>query len=106
MLKSTMPIKSIITGRIIPLGDFEESWQEFAISRQELIEDKLNSEGLSSNYLRGSSKLGEALEQIKNKELIDEIWEAIWNQQATTTYMHYNKGFLDGIKFAIMAEKL
>jgi len=99
-------LKNIISGQTIPVGEFEESWQEFVMERQEALEDKLNTNSLSSEYLKRSSELNGILETIENKELTNNIWDAIAGVQSVTTYMHYNKGFLDGIKFAIMAGQL
>lgn len=101
-----MPIKSIITGQTILAGEFEECWQELVIKRQEALEDELNKNSLSSEYIKRNSKLNGILEKIENEELINNIWDAIARIQSVTTYMHYNKGFLDGIKFAMMIEKL
>lgn len=99
-------LKNIISGQTIPAGEFEEGWQELVIKRQETLEDKLNNDSLSSEYLKRSSELNRILETLENKELINNIWDAIVDIQPVSTYMHYNKGFLDGIKFAMMAGQL
>jgi hypothetical protein len=101
MLKSaTAPIKSIITGQIIPVGEFEEGWQELVLKRQVMIDEKLDAVGLSSECLV------EILEKLGKKELAEDIKEAIFHLQTSATYMQYNKGFLDGIKFTMMANQL
>lgn len=101
VLKSaTAPIKSILTGKAIPIGDFEEGWQELVLKRQVMIDEKLDTVGLSSECLV------KMLEKSASKEIAEDIEEAIFHIQTSATYMHYNKGFLDGIKFAMMAGQL
>ncbi|SFM11644.1 hypothetical protein [Pelosinus propionicus] len=101
MLKSTTtPIKSIISGQTIPAGDFEEGWQELVLKRQVMINEKLDAVGLSTDCLV------EMLEKSASKELAEDIKDTIFHLQTSVTYTHYNKGFLDGIKFAMMAGQL
>ncbi len=101
MLKSTVtPIKSVITGQMLPVGEFEERWQELVLKRQVMIDEKLDAVGLSSECLV------KMLEKLENKELTEDIKEAIFHLQTSVTYTHYNKGFIDGIKFAMMAGQL
>ena len=99
-------MKSKITGRDFQEGEFEANWQQFCGRRQEDLEEKLGSLGGSSEYARMDRLLGEVLGGIDNQEKADEIMGAVIALQANATYAHYNKGFLDGIKFALMAGKL
>lgn len=89
-------LRSIITSQTIPVGEFEEGWQELVLKRQLMIDEKLDTAGLSSEYLV------EMLEKLENKELTEDIKEAIFHLRTSVTYTYYNKGFLDGIKFAMM----
>lgn len=104
-----MNIRSMITGNTVKPGQFEHSWQHFVIERQEAFEEKLNTTPLSPNYIEEDNKLHDILESIKavmGEEKFDEVYRAILNKETTVSYLHYNKGFFDGIKFALMAGQL
>ena len=99
-------MKSMITGLDFQEGEFEANWQQFCGRRQEDLEEKLGSLGGSSEYVRLDRFLGDALGSIDDQEKADEIMGAVIALQANATYAHYNRGFWDGIKFALMAGKL
>ena len=99
-------MKSKITGRDFQEGEFEANWQQFCGRRQEDLDEKLGGMGTSGEYTRLDYLLGDVLGSLGNQEKADEIMGAVIALQANATYAHYNKGFLDGIKFALMAGKL
>ena len=106
--KGPEPIKDKITGKDLLKGDFQHDWQEFVSSRQSDLDEKLNTKGVSSEFFEVDSRLHVLLEQVTNgdNELLHRIYADVFAQQDTVSYASYNKGFLEGIKFAMMAGQL
>ncbi|WP_094604743.1 hypothetical protein SPSIL_020120 [Sporomusa silvacetica DSM 10669] len=104
-----MNIRSILTGQSVKPGELEYNWQQFVMDRQEILEEKLDTTEMAAGYRNEDAKLNailESIEAIVGQENSRDLYDAIIYKQLTATYLHYNKGFLDGIKFATMAGQL
>lgn len=101
---SNATIRSVISDKEIDTKSFEARWQEFVLHRQEAIKTS-NSLGCvqADGELRA---LLNVVSEKMDKELVRDLDEAVTNFKIASTYLHYNKGYLDGIKFALMAEDL
>ncbi len=96
-----IPIRSIVTGQWMEKGDTLLDWQEFVLMRQEKLEEKLQFGNFSSEYTIIMNQVDQLLEGQPEK-----VSEAVTQLVVTATYMHYNKGFLDGMKIGMAMEKL
>jgi ElaB/YqjD/DUF883 family membrane-anchored ribosome-binding protein len=96
-----VPIRSMITGQWMDKGDALRDWQEFIFMRQEKIEKKLQVSDLSSEYTRLMEQVDQLLEGQPEK-----VSEAVTELIVSTTYMHYNKGFFDGMKIGMVMGNL
>lgn len=107
-LTGSKPIRDKITGKNFFKGDFQHDWQEFVTNRQNGLDEKLNTQHLSSEFFEVDSGLHSLLEQAANgdEEFISRVYAAFSAQQDTVSFMSYNKGFFEGIKFAMMAGQL
>lgn len=92
-VKICMPIKSMLTGEWMDNADVLRDWQEFIFMRQEKAEEKLEFAGFSSAYTEMMEQVDQLLEGQPEK-----VREAVTSLIVTVTYMHYNKGFFDGMK--------
>jgi hypothetical protein len=97
----TVPIKSMLTGRWMDKGDALRDWQEFILMRQDKAEEKLQFGNFSSEYTRLMEQVDVLLEEQPG-----EVSEAVTLLMVTATYMHYNKGFFDGIKIGMVMGNL
>ncbi len=104
-----MPVKSKLSGKTIKYDDFEYQWQQFCLSRQKVLEEKL----VERAFLPETSEVEDAvyglLEKVETTmgdSIVNELGTAITNQQNTLTYIYYNKGYFDGLKYALMAGNL
>lgn len=96
---------SMISGNEIDSKSFEGHWQEFILQRQEIIELSDPPNG----YVQAKKELCTLLDSISermDKKLVRDLDEVVTNLEIAATYLHYNKGYLDGIKFALMVGKL
>ena len=87
-------IKSIIDGNDIDEDDFEATWQEFALKRQEKIDKK--TDGILQK------EINQCLDQISNSKLKNNLTEICIKRESKLTYDFYCQGFLDGIKQIIL----
>jgi len=97
----TVPIKSMLTGRWMDKGDALRDWQEFILMRQDKADEKLQFGNFSSEYTRLMEQVDLLLEGQA-----EEVSEAITLMMVTATYMHYNKGFFDGMKIGMVMGNL
>ncbi|CUH97387.1 hypothetical protein P22_3515 [Propionispora sp. 2/2-37] len=106
---SDMPVRSRLSGRTIKYDDFEYQWQQFCLSRQEVLEEKLVERAFLPQTAEVEDEVYGLLEKVETTmgdSIVNELGTAITNQQNTLTYIYYNKGYFDGIKYALMAGKL
>ncbi|BBB91088.1 MAG TPA: hypothetical protein PKA28_11010 [Methylomusa anaerophila] len=94
-------LKNILTGGTMQPGDFEYDWQEFANNRQKLLKEKILTDKLSGEYINCSIVFNEVLEQVDNNDLTDLIRNVAITRESIANYIHYNHGFLDGLKLAL-----
>lgn len=102
---SKMPLKSVITNKTLRHEELEYHWQEFALDRQSLVRDKREEMSNYPGYIHVTEKLYDLLDKVKDtmgEKMFDNLQEAITDREVVVTYLHYNKGFFDGIKFAMM----
>jgi len=97
----TIPIKSMLTGQWMDKGDALRDWQEFVLMRQEKADDKLQFGDFSSEYTTIMEQVDALLEGQGG-----EVSEAVTLLIVTATYMHYNKGFFDGMKIGMVMGNL
>ncbi|WP_036680539.1 hypothetical protein [Pelosinus fermentans] len=97
IVEMNIPIRSIVTGQWMEKGDVLHDWQEFVLMRQEKLEGKLQFGNFSSEYTTIMNQVDQLLEGQPEK-----VDEAVTQLVVTTTYMHYNKGFLDGMKIGMV----
>lgn len=100
-----MLIKNMITGEYMDKENLLRAWQEFIFARQDTIEQKLAFEELSSKYSYANHRIEELLKNL-SEEQAAAISDAITELTVTATYMHYNKGFFDGLKVALVMGNL
>ncbi|WP_352230860.1 hypothetical protein [Pelosinus sp. IPA-1] len=96
-----VPIKSMLTGQWMEKGDALRDWQEFIFMRQEKAEGKLQFGAFSSEYTTIMEQVDQLLEGQPGK-----VSEAVTQLVVTATYMHYNKGFFDGMKIGMVMGNL
>ncbi len=96
-----IPLRSIVTGQWMEKGDVLHDWQEFVLMRQEKLEGKLQFGNFSSEYTTIMNQVDQLLEGQPEK-----VSQAVTQLVVTATYMHYNKGFFDGMKIGTAMEKL
>lgn len=96
-----VPIKSMLTGQWMDRGDALRDWQEFIFMRQEKVEGKLQFGAFSSEYTTIMDQVDKLLEGQPGK-----VSEAVTQLVVTATYMHYNKGFFDGMKIGMVMGSL
>lgn len=94
-------IKNIITDEEMLVGEFKFDWQKLIISRQEQIEQKLS---LSKKYSEANNDLTKLLKEVGNEILADKIRSATITKECTSTYLHYNYGFIEGLKLKLLFE--
>ncbi|MCC5465402.1 hypothetical protein [Pelosinus baikalensis] len=99
-MEINVPIRSMITGQWMDKGDALRDWQEFIFMRQEKIEKKLQ-DGDLSEYTRLMEQVDQLLEGQSEK-----VSEAVTELIVSATYMHYNKGFFDGMKIGMVMGNL
>lgn len=92
-----VPIKSMLTGQWMDKGDALRDWQEFVLMRQEKADEKLQFGNFASEYTRLMEQVDALLEGQAG-----EVSEAVTLLIVTATYMHYNKGFFDGMKIGMV----
>ena len=97
----TVPIKSVLTGQWMDKGDALRDWQEFVLMRQEKADEKLEFGNFASEYTTLMNKVDALLEGQAR-----EVSEAVTLLMVTATYMHYNKGFFDGMKIGMVMGNL
>jgi hypothetical protein len=97
IVEMNIPIRSIVTGQWMEKGDVLHDWQEFVLMRQEKLEGKLQFGNFSSEYTTIMNQVDQLLEGQPEK-----VDEAVTQLVVTATYMHYNKGFLDGMKIGMV----
>lgn len=97
----TVPIKSMLTGQWMDKGDALRDWQEFVLMRQEKADEKLQFGNFASEYTRLMEQVDALLEGQAG-----EVSEAVTLLIVTATYMHYNKGFFDGMKIGMVMGNL
>lgn len=97
-LMSQMPIKDTITGQERKQGDFLRDWQEFILDRQDDI--------VSPETKKVELGLERLLDKVGDKTLINEIDAAVNTVILKKTFLHYNKGFADGLKLALRLSEL
>jgi len=90
-------LKNIITGQDMVPGEMEYSWQEFVINRQERI-------GRKTDSVESLNKIEELLKKIRD-DIASSLMKAIIARECKVTYIHYNRGFLDGLKLPLKLEK-
>ncbi|MBP2659296.1 MAG: hypothetical protein H6Q69_2328 [Firmicutes bacterium] len=100
-MEINVPIRSMITGQWMDKGDALRDWQEFIFMRQEKNEKKLQVGDLSSEYTRLMEQVDQLLEGQPEK-----VSEAVTALIVSVTYMHYNKGFFDGMKIGMVMGNL
>lgn len=100
-----MLIKNMITGEYMDKENLLRAWQEFIFARQDTIEQKLASGELSSKHSNVNQQIEELLEGL-SAEQAAAISDAITELSVTSTYIHYNKGFFDGLKIAMVMGNL
>lgn len=104
-----MPIKSTFSDKQLTSNEFEYHWQKLSNSRRKTIGEKLEDRGFAPGYNKQTEKLG-ALTGIigdtMGEKIVEDLYDAIVDQEHAVTHLHYNKGYLDGIKFALMAGQL
>lgn len=106
---SDMPVRSRLSGRTIKYDDFEYQWQQFCLSRQEVLEEKLVERAFLPQTAEVEDEVYGLLEKVETTmgdSIVNELGSAITNQQNTLTYIYYNKGYFDGIKYVLMAGQL
>jgi hypothetical protein len=94
--KIILSSKNIITGQDMDEKDVIKNWQEFVVTRQEHLENKLQFGELSSEQINILNQLDELLKDQEGK-----VIDTVTKLMMSATYMHYNKGFFDGMKIAI-----
>ena len=77
-------------------GDVMTTWQEFVIARQETIEKRIELGEFTSEYVTLMNQLDELLKD-KDESAIDKVTRLV----VIASYIHYNKGFFDGMKIAL-----
>jgi hypothetical protein len=97
IVEMNIPIRSIVTGQWMEKGDVLHDWQEFVLMRQEKLDGKLQFGNFSSEYTTIMNQVYQLLEGQPEK-----VDEAVTQLVVTATYMHYNKGFLDGMKIGMV----
>jgi hypothetical protein len=97
IVEMNIPIRSIVTGQWMEKGDALHDWQEFVLMRQEKLDGKLQFGNFSSEYTTIMNQVYQLLEGQPEK-----VDEAVTQLVVTATYMHYNKGFLDGMKIGMV----
>lgn len=90
-----------MTGQQMDEGDALKNWQEFVITRQDQLEDKLQFGALSSEHVNIMNQLDELLKEQKG-----EVSDTVARLIMSATYIHYNKGFFDGMKIAMIMGNL
>jgi hypothetical protein len=90
-----------MTGQQMDEGDALKNWQEFVITRQDQLEDKLQFGALSSEHVNLMNQLDELLKEQKG-----EVSDTVTRLIMSATYIHYNKGFFDGMKIAMIMGNL
>ena len=93
----TVPIKSVLTGQWMDKGDALRDWQEFVLMRQETADEKLEFGNFASEYTTLMEQVDALLEGQPEK-----VSETVTHLIVTATYMHYNKGFFDGMKIGMV----
>nr|WP_017531589.1 MULTISPECIES: hypothetical protein [Pelosinus] len=101
IVEMNIPLRSIVTGQWLDKGDVLHDWQEFVLMRQEKLEGKLQFGNFSSEYTTIMNQVDQLLEGQPEK-----VSQAVTQLVVTATYMHYNKGFFDGMKIGTAMEKL
>ncbi len=96
-VEMNIPLRSIVTGQWLEKGDVLYDWQEFVLMRQEKLEEKLQFGDFSSEYTTIMNQVDQLLEGQPEK-----VSQAVTQLVVTATYMHYNKGFLDGMKIGMV----
>ena len=97
IVEMNIPIRSIVTGQWMDKDDVLHDWQEFVLMRQEKLDGKLQFGNFSSEYTTIMNQVYQLLEGQPEK-----VDEAVTQLVVTATYMHYNKGFLDGMKIGMV----
>jgi hypothetical protein len=98
-------MRNVITGENMDKENPLEAWQEFVLVRQEMIDCKLEYRKLSSEYLQANDQIQELLKGLPEEQATG-ISDAIMDLTSTATYIHYNKGFFDGLKIAMVLGNL
>lgn len=104
-----MPTRSMLSDKKINSNEFEYHWQKLSGSRQIDLADKLQDASFSRGYDKKSSHLSDLIETVgatMGDKMIQDLYDAIGDQEHTVAYLHYNKGYLDGIKFFLIAGQL
>jgi hypothetical protein len=96
-----VPIRSMVTGQWMEKSDALRDWQEFIFMRQEKVEKKLQIGDFSSEYTRIMEQVDQLLEGQPGK-----VSEAVTELIVSATYLHYNKGFFDGMKIGMVMGNL
>jgi hypothetical protein len=95
------PIMTTIANRITELerakGDTLHDWQEFVYRRQEQIDKNSRYSDRASEPTTMINQLHELL-----KEQPADVIDAVTLLLLSATYTHYNKGFSDGMKIAMI----
>lgn len=104
-----MPTESILSGKMMNSNEFEYHWQKLSNSRRMTLSEKLKDRNFAPGYEKQASKLSAVTDTISDAmghEVINDLYDAINEQEYALTHLHYNKGYFDGIKFALMAGQL
>lgn len=104
-----MPTESMFSNNMMNSDEFEYQWQKLSSSRRSDLRAKLEYRDFSPAYECKAIKLSDLVEKIgatMGNEMIKELYDAIDEQEEVLTHLNYNKGYLDGIKFALMAGQL
>lgn len=93
--------REIMSGKSISDECVERGWQEFVLTRQSGIDRKMEYDAISSEYGKVDQKIKSLLSDL-SKEKREELNDSIMVITSLVSYMHYNKGFFDGVKITML----
>ena len=106
---NNMPMKSVFSDKELNSSEFEYHWQKLSNSRRRTLNDKLQDKGFAPGHDKQAEKLGALTGLIGDtmgEKIVEDLYDAIVDQEHAVTHLHYNKGYLDGIKFSLMMGQL
>ncbi len=97
--------REMMTGKSMNGECVEREWQEFVLSRQSSVDRKLEYETISSEYGKVDQEIKTLLSDLPDKK-VEALNDAILAMTSLVSYAHYNKGFFDGVKIAMVMGEL